>query len=235
MSRESDSRVEEESNDETTRRRLLSTMGTAGLGVAGMSAISSQEVAAAKEAVDEVSGRERAAVLRDALGSRDVRSLFRRLVRDGYSPRFADARVLETVDERENLDYNTVSIPFEARRSDEQVVLLWTDSDHFETHARVMDHLGGTRWETTSYVTDGGRVRTESGQFDLAEADEVRAQLWCSNINWSCTLSVAGAWAGSIAACAACAADPTRITCLSCIGAVLSATGGTLGCDFCHD
>lgn len=235
MPRETDARVEGEANDETTRRRLLSTMGSAGLGVAGMSAISSQEAAAAMEAVDEVSGRERATIIRDALGSRDVRRLLRRLGRDGYRPRFADARVLETVDERENVDYNTVSVPFEARGSDEQVVLLWTDSEHFETHARVMDHLGGTRWETTSYVTDGGRVRTSSGRFDLAEADEVRAQLWCNDLNWSCTLSVAGAWAGTIAACGACVVDPTKLTCLGCLGAVLSATGGTLGCDFCDD
>lgn len=206
------------------RRRLLAVAG-AGIAAAGLA----PGVARGDDADAEVTEPSRAArwrLVARAVGDPTSNRLLRELRPDGARPRPDDAIVRRTA--LSNGDrYHTVALPIDLQ-GDVEAVLLWTDDGPFPTQLRTFDR-----------DDEGVRMRTLSAEGDatVASTATVEPAFWwylCSDLNWACVLSVAGAWAGAIASCGACVVDPSKLTCLACIGAVLAATGGTLGCEWCE-
>lgn len=126
--------------------------------------------------------------------------------------------------------FEVVAIPYSHESTDADGVLLWSTDEDIEPQIRRMAPTGeGTvRMRTTV-------LRGESTMSSTAIVNPALFGFLCRDINWTCVLSIAGAWSGSIAACGACFFDPTKLTCLSCVGAAMSAMGTTLGCSYCND
>lgn len=224
-----------------SRRRMLASVG---LGALGLSmGIPTVEGRAPEVEVSVPDRRAQQALRREAFGDDAVDDLLANLGHRGWRRSSGDTVVLRS--EGSDFDpYHVVAIALDRPDGDGQAVVLWTDEGPFPAQAREFIPIDDPTppianprsfaatqpsLEMRATVVDGGDLTTETITFE--------PEFWwyfCSDLNWSCVLAIAGAWASAIAACAACVADPTKITCLSCIGAVLSATGTTLGCDWCE-
>lgn len=209
-----------------TRRRVLAAAGAGivAMGVApGVAEAADTDVTVTQP--DPVTRRRlRAKALADPESVR----LLRGHDQGGWHPRREEAIVHRT-DIPDVGHYHTVSVPLDAPDLDGESVLLWTDEGPFPTQIRSFLERDDGSVRMTSTTLEEGTTVTEMGT--------VQPTFWwyfCSDLNWACVLSVAGAWAGAFASCAACVADPTKLTCLACIGAILTATGGTLGCEWCN-
>jgi len=220
-----------EENDGVSRRAVLDGVAGAGAAIGGLGVAPAVGAVEDSDRVHRVTGRQRRAVLSTARSDDAFGRLSRALAGDDARARIEDAQVLLTDDG--DARYHTVTVPFEAPDG-EQAFVLWSDGDRVPTQARRYVRRGSREWSVTSHWVEDGGVRSRSAAFAV-DPDEVDAEVWCGDLNWACVLSIAGAWIGTIASCGACVADPTKLTCLACIGAVLSATGGTLSCDFCND
>lgn len=224
-----------------SRRRLLASMG---IGAFGLSmGIPTAEGRAPEVEVSAPGRRARSALRRQALDDDAVDDLLADLDRRGWRRANGDTVVLRS--EGPDFDpYHVVALSLERPNEAGQAVVLWTDDGPFPAQAREFipiddptPPIGRPRpfapiqpsIEMRATVVDGGDLTMETITFE--------PEFWwyfCSDLNWSCVLAIAGAWASAIASCAACVADPSKITCLSCIGAVLTAAGTTLGCDWCE-
>lgn len=209
-----------------SRRRILAAVGTGAFATTtAIPGVAGDETEVEVTDVDDV---DRHVLLEQVLDDHRVHRLQESLQGEGWQPVLEDAIVLRSQGDTFER-YHTVAIPFSLSESDDQATILWTDDGPFPIQARSFTTLedGSVRMYTA--IVEDDELTTATVEFE--------PDFWwyiCSDINWPCVLTVAGAWAGAIASCAACIIDPTRITCLSCIGAVLAATGGTLGCDICN-
>lgn len=209
-----------------SRRNLLAAVG---MGTFGMTASVPKVSGDTNDSNEmEVSPRQQRELRRTALADEQVRDLRQSLIEDGWRPVMKDIIVLNSAGETEK-EYHTVTIPFTRPNTDDQAAVLWTDDGPFPVQARTFTTLSEDEIQMDTTLVEQDGLTTESVT--------IVPDFWwwfCSDLNWPCVLTIAGAWAGAFASCAACLLDPTRITCLSCIGAVLAATGGTLGCDWCN-
>lgn len=210
-----------------SRRRVLAVAGAGALAsVPGVVGTASGQPA--RETVVRPSGRRRSAIRDRALADPAVERLRAELTAAGYRPDRASTVVARTSPD-EGPAYHTVVLPFDRAGTDAQAAVVWTDRGPFPVQAREFRPLGDGTLAMRSHVLEGD---------DLVTATEtVDPSFWwwiCSDLNWPCVLSIAGAWAGTFASCGACILDPSKLTCIACVGAVLSATGATLGCDWCH-
>ncbi|MFW6449159.1 MAG: hypothetical protein ACOC0X_06420, partial [Halobacteriota archaeon] len=144
-----------------------------------------------------------------------------------YRPDEDGATVARTIP-ADDPAYHTVALRFH-RDDGAQAAVLWTDQGPFPIQAREFVPRSADRLELRGHAVEGAEVTTSSATVD--------PNIWwwiCSDLDWGCVLSIAGAWAATFASCGACVLDPSKIVCISCIGAVLSAAGTTLGCDVCR-
>lgn len=125
--------------------------------------------------------------------------------------------------------HEVVAISYDHPSRAGQAVLLWSDSDAIDTQIR---RFTPERDGRTRMVTTVGTRRASNTTTAIVPPD--RFGLLCTDINWSCLLSIAGAWAGTFATCSSCLLDPSRLTCLSCASSAVSAAGTTLGCSPCN-
>lgn len=207
---------------QVSRRALIGAVATGGLLATGTSFAHAVEEPTPVRTLD---GAETATLVERARQDRQVAVLADELAADGWEPD-PDGAIAHRTDVEDHPTHHTVAIPF--HRGEAEAVVLWTDAGPFPTQSRryVQQADGSVEVEATMF-TDDGRVDAA----DIIPPE--RLDLFCWSLNWTCVLSVAGAWASAIATCAVCVIDPSKLTCLACIGAVLSATGGTIGCDFC--
>lgn len=217
----------ETQNASISRRHLLGSALAGGIALLGVP----KPVRGGDEdiPVTGVDGSEAEAYLDRAWTDADVQQLHAELAIDGFEPHLDEAIVQFT--ETADRSYHTVAIPFHDHANSKlEAVILWSDTDIVPIQRRTFTPVGDGEFEMESVIiTPDGR---------LEGTTTVTPDIWwwfCSDLNWSCVMSVAGAWAGAIATCAGCVIDPSKLTCLACIGAVLSATGGTLACEFCND
>ncbi|MFP4591404.1 MAG: hypothetical protein ACLFM8_08095 [Halobacteriales archaeon] len=208
-----------------SRRRVLAASGAGLLGLTpGL--VGTADGRSPANRVVHPTGPRREALRERALADPAVGRLRRELIENGYRPEISMAAVARTIP-TEDPAYHTVAIPFR-RHDDAQAVVLWTDQGPFEAQAREFLPRGDDRLELRGHALEGDGVTTTTVTVD--------PNVWwwiCSDLDWACVLTVAGAWASTFAACGACVLDPSKLTCLACIGAVLSAGGSTLGCDIC--
>ena len=214
------------SNDTITRRTLLGgTMATTAA-LFGVPTTSS----ARTPPVEAISSERLERHLTEIQVDAGVRRLHQDLLEAGFEPSITEAVGHRASEAATSEPYDVVAIPYQQEGVDEEAVLLWSDSPELPNQIRRIEPPTAGTVTMRSTVLDGPGISTEVIRYDLAWRG-----FFCRSINWSCLLSVAGAWAGTIAACGACVIDLSRLTCLGCIGAAVSATGGTLGCSFCND
>lgn len=203
-----------------SRRSLLAAAGLSALALSGTPTASAR--GGSDRLVTQPGLMQRFRLLRRTQTDEQATALWSSLEQDGWSAQAGDA-IMHRTDPDDGDPYHTVAVPFE--RGDDEAVLLWTDDGPFPTQTRTFRQLDSRRYRATQHLRGpDGPTATE---------EVLRVNLVCSP-NWTCVLSVAGAWAGTIAGCGACVIDPSRLSCLSCVGSALSATGATLGCSFCR-
>lgn len=178
--------------------------------------------------VDALSSTQLLRRLPTIIADSEVRELHSDLSSAGWRAKLSDAVGHRSPPAEEGDPYEVVAVPYERPADGHDAVLLWTGTDGIETQSRWIEPVNDQRFEMRTATVDSGSVNAIR-----IDVDPAFWWYYCS-INWSCLLSVAGAWAGSIAACGVCLAEPTRLSCLSCAGAVSGAIGGTLGCDVCQ-
>lgn len=136
----------------------------------------------------------------------------------------------------EEATYCSLVVPFTTGRERETAVLLWREhpvgdaadvggfhSIHGSTAADVPDDA----WQITTYtVTESGTVAT-----DIHRVDNF---LGCNNVNWTCVLDIAAAYAGLFGSCAVCAGSLTPPACALCLSTVLNWMRA-VRCDWCND
>lgn len=155
----------------------------------------------------------------------DATELHRALAADGWRRNRRQA-VAHRATEGE--PYDVVAIPYHHDDHDGDTILLWSDHEAFPTQVRRIDTSEPVGARMYAIVPGHDGLQTMS-----ARLSPQLSFLLCSRINWTCVLSIAGAWAGTFATCGTCFFDPSRLTCLGCLGAVLSATSATMGCSIC--
>lgn len=207
-----------------TRRRLL------GGALAGTAVLAGVPTPARADSppVEPLASADISRHLAAITGDREAITLHRDLISDGWDPAVHRAVGHRAAPESIDEPYDVVAIAYTDQTGDDQAVLLWAASDSVPTRTYRISDSDASQAELKTTVADGRHLHTDVIRFDPS--------IWwwfCSRVNWACVLSVAGAWAGTIAACGACIIDPSRLTCLACVGAAVSASGGTLGCSFC--
>lgn len=204
-----------------SRRRAITTLGASAFGLAAVPGATA-ELSSQQTAVRRPNRLSRRRLRRRALASDAVDHLVAEVEADDWTVNAHDAIVLRTDDSSGR--FHTVGIPLDRR--DDQGVILWTDDGPYPVQSRRFRPIVDDRFtmRTTLMrdppITAIGTVESFSFGF--------------CRINWPCVLSIAGAWAGTIAACGACLIEPTRLTCLSCAGAAAGAIGTTMGCSVCR-
>lgn len=207
-----------------TRRRMLGGALASTAVLAGVPTPTSADPPNVQALSAEAIDRHLSSIHRDTL----AQQLDEDLTSDGWQRDLSGIIGHRSPETSELGQYDVVAIPYHHQQHDEQAVLLWSDTPSLPTQVRQIDRVedGHVRMRTTLVDGDG----------NLSRGHVTSPMIWwffCSSVNWACVLSIAGAWAGSIAACGSCMLDPSRLTCLACIGAVMSATGATLGCSVC--
>ncbi len=207
------------------RRRLLAAAG-AGVPAVGAAALPAAARGDHRATVTTPNPLRRFRLTRRALADERVDQLVENLRVEGWY-RDRGAAIHQTT-QPDGPDYTTVAIPFARSSDDAQAVVLWTDDGPFPVQTRrfIPD---GNAYRMASTMVDEAGLRRGTGQVEPAF-------IWffCFDINWTCVLSIAGAWAGTASSCASCLADPSRLSCLSCAGSILSALGTTVGCSICE-
>lgn len=212
--------------------------GTAAVPVAGKDSRSDVEV-------EEVTGSDRRELLSRVFSDRRTWSVIRNgpPLRTG-SPTIDEAFVYYTNAPTET--WYTAVVPFAVESPGNHVYLLWSNNDDYETQvslARISRNrtaAGEPTWTITETLPGGESITAEEVTIaDLTGGDgEATTQiLGCSDPNWGCILSTAGAYAGTIGACGTCAGSSGWLVpaCASCIGTILGSAGLTISCEWCND
>lgn len=219
----------------TTRRAFLQRAAAAtGVSLGAIQALAREAAAGKRKAdVTEVAGPKRRALLGRALGDSRTSKIRKQLVGAGHTPEVAEAYTVRT--ELEGERYHTVVIPFSTREANTQAYIAWSDNPSYEVQVAGFHITHRTPpnqeayWDITFLHVEAGEV--------VVEEDQLENFLGCSNVNWGCVLTLAGAYAGTFIVCASCVATSGWLitSCAQCIAAILGSAGATLTCDWCND